>query len=333
MNESCTFSTNKAWDGVLYAFTSTLTIEASEFHDNVASKIGVLYLKNSSVTIETSEFSANKGGVLYLFYCSIKIKASEFHDNIASVAGVIYLNKCSVTIETSEVSANTGSIFQLWYCSIKIKASEFYDNVDSEFGVFYLVNSSMAIEASESHDNTGSSSSLLFSINSNMTIEGSIFYRNRAIELGGVLSFQYCNVTVGNCNFTDNSSPRGAVIFADENTKIQYHNHLLIDKNSGSALIYLSGSEFRGNDSGNFIFSNNNGSLLAINSNVNFSGYIKFVNNQSPKFNKTTDTVQEFEGGAITLFQSNIIFIDGNCRLEHNHAENGGAIHSTESRL
>ena len=33
-----------------------------------------------------------------------------------------------------------------------------------------------------------------------------------------------------------------------------YHNHLLIDKNSGSAPIYLSGSEFKGNDSGNFTF-------------------------------------------------------------------------------
>ncbi|MCG8623852.1 MAG: hypothetical protein MJE68_17905, partial [Proteobacteria bacterium] len=73
-----------------------------------------------------------------------------------------------------------------------------------------------------------------------------------------------------------------------------------------------------GNDSGNFTFSNNNGSLVAINSNVTFRVYTKFMNNQSP--NKTTDTVQE--GGAITLFQSNV-YIDGECSLEHNHAENG----------
>ena len=36
------------------------------------------------------------------------------------------------------------------------------------------------------------------------------------------------------------------------------------------------------------------------------------------------------EGGAITLFQSNI-FLDGACNLEHNHAEKG-AIHSTDSK-
>ena len=93
----------------------------------------------------------------------------------------------------------------------------------------------------------------------------------------------------------------------------------MIDKNSGSAPIYLSGSEFKGNDSGNFTFSNNNGSLVAVNSKVNFSGYTNFVNNQLP--NTTTGTVQEFERGAITLFQSNIFF-DGECKLEHNHAEN-----------
>ena len=63
---------------------------------------------------------------------------------------------------------------------------------------------------------------------------------------------------------------------------------------------------------------------------MNFSGYTNFVNNKSP--NTTTGIVQEFEGGAITLFQSNI-FYDGECKLEHNHAENGGAIHSTESKL
>ena len=34
----------------------------------------------------------------------------------------------------------------------------------------------------------------------------------------------------------------------------------------------------------------------------------------------------------ITLFQSNV-YIDRECSLEHNHAGNGGAIHSTESRL
>ena len=38
------------------------------------------------------------------------------------------------------------------------------------------------------------------------------------------------------------------------------------------------------------------------------------------------------EGGAITLFQSNAFFY-GVCRLECNHAENGGAILSIDSKI
>ena len=113
-------------------------------------------------------------------------------------------------------------------------------------------------------------------------------------------------------------------------TTIQYHNHLLIDGNSADdyAVIYLSQSEFRGNDSGHLTFSNNVGSILMFNSNITFSGFAKFVNNQPSKI--TTDDFKS--GGALALFQSNVFF-DGVCYFEHNHAGNGGAIHSTESKF
>ena len=96
------------------------------------------------------------------------------------------------------------------------------------------------------------------------------------------------------------------------------------------AVIYLSDSEFIGDDSGNVtvIFSNNLGSLVAFNSNITFNGNAIFVNNQPSQ--TVSGDIQE--GGAITLFQSNIFF-DGECNFEHNYAENGGAIHSTESKL
>ena len=61
---------------------------------------------------------------------------------------------------------------------------------------------------------------------------------------------------------------------------------------------------------------------------MNFSGYAEFVNNQPS--HSTTGAFQE--GGAMTLFHSSVFF-DGKCNLECNHAENGGAIHSTDSKL
>ena len=104
------------------------------------------------------------------------------------------------------------------------------------------------------------------------------------------------------------------------------HSFLLVNNNKADryAVIYLSDSEFIGNDSGNVTFSNNLGSLMAFNSDITFTGYVTFVNNTSSQ----TVSGDFQEGGAITLFQSNVFF-DG----VYNHAENGGAIHSAESKL
>ena len=67
---------------------------------------------------------------------------------------------------------------------------------------------------------------------------------------------------------------------------------------------------------------------MAFNSNITLVGQVRFVNNQPPQ--TATGGIQE--GGAITLFQSNA-FLDGVCDLQHNHAKNGGAIYSTESKI
>ena len=147
---------------------------------------------------------------------------------------------------------------------------------------------------------------------------------------GGVLHSTSSTITIGGSIFTINSSPMGAVICSLSGSKIQHHSYLLIDNNwtDRYAVIYLSELELRGHNSANVTLSNNFGSLMAFNNNITFMGYAKLVNNQPQQ--TTTGDFQE--GGAITLFQSNVIF-DGSCRLEHNHAENGGAIHSTEGKL
>ena len=170
------------------------------------------------------------------------------------------------------------------------------------------------------------------SYSSTITIEASEFYDNHATDRGGVLFADLSSIIkIAGNNFTNNASPIGGIIYATSRSIIQHtHSFLLIDNNKADryAVIYLIDSEFIGNDSGNAIFSSNLGSLVAFNSNITFTGYATFMNN------KPSQTVSgDFqEGGAITLFQSNVFF-NGVCNLEHNHAENGGAIHSTESKL
>ena len=74
------FISNSAWrGGVLYSSSSTMTIEASKFNDNIAIEGGgVLYSSSSTITIETSEFhdnSADWGGVLESSSSNITIEA------------------------------------------------------------------------------------------------------------------------------------------------------------------------------------------------------------------------------------------------------------------
>ena len=194
---------------------------------------------------------------------------------------------------------NTASVYGGVLCSNRnviatINASTFNNNIAGrEGGVLWSFNSTVTIEASEIHDNYISSygvGGVLSSINSTITIEASKFDSNSATygsitiiegsefasNSGGVLTSGTSTIAVGDCNFTNNSSlvPQGAVIRAVDDTKIQYHNYLLIDNNSAdsNAVIYLDSSEFRGHYSGNATFSNNLGSLMSFNNNISFSG-------------------------------------------------------------
>ena len=327
--------------GVLYSYSGTVTIEASEFHDNSASYDGgVLDSSRSTITIEASEFHDNSanydGGVLDSSRSTITIEGSEFHDNSASYdGGVLDSSHSTITIEESEFHDNSasydGGVLESSRSTITIEESEFHDNSASyDGGVLDSSRSTITIEASEFHNNIASYGGVLYSSSSTITIKASEFHDNNAIWSGGVLDSDASNITITGSNFTNNVSPIGAIIDATSRSTIQHNSFLLIDSNKAHryALIYISDSEFIGNDSGNATFSSNLGSLMAFNSNITFTGYVTFVNN-TPSQTVSGDTQ---EGGAITLLQSNIFF-SGKCNLKHNHAENGGAIHSTESKI
>ena len=342
MSSNLFVSNSARWEGgALFSSSSTITIEASEFYDNSATSVGgVLYSSSSTITIEASELHDNyggyAGGVLRSYSSTITIEASEFHGHyVIAEGGVILSSSSTITIEASKFHHNGagegGVLLFNSLSTITIEASEFHDNTGWMGGVLLSRFSTITIKASEFYDNfVTSTGGVLFSYNSTITIEASEFHDNNARDSGGVLNSPSCNITITGSNFTNNISPIGAIIYATSRSMIQYNSFLLIDSNKAHryAVIYLSDSVFVENDSGNVTFSRNLGSLVAFNSNITFTGYATFVNN-TPSHNVLDDFQ---EGGAITLFQSNIFF-DGVCNLEHNHAENGGAIHFTDSKL
>ena len=314
------FEDNRAeYGGAIFADNSIVNMNGNVSFINNAARDdgGVLYFNGSVITmINASIFNNNlvgdAGGVLSSFNSNLTIEASEFHNNTAEIGGVLKSINSTITIETSEFDSNSavswGGLLESQGCTIAIEGSKFRNNIARiDFG------------------------GVLSSDHGTLTIETSEFDVNSAATAGGVLFSEGSVITLGDCNFTNNRSPMGAIIYAKFDTKIHYHNYLLIDNNLADdyAVIYLDYSEFRGFNSGNFSFSNNFGSLLGIaNSNITFSGHGEFVNNQPSQ----TTTGALHEGGAITLFLSNVYF-NGECNLKYNHAENGGVIHSTDSKL
>ena len=322
--------------GAIIATNSTIDISQSKFEDSRADYGGAIFAEQNSIINMSSNVLINNianwcGGVLFPYNSTITINASMFQNNVASEGGALLSYHSTIIINASMFQSERG-VLSSYFSTVTIKASMFQNNTADQRGVLSSYYSIIIINASMFQNNTADEGGVLSSDHSNVTIEASKFDSNSAAKIGGVLDSYNSTITMWCSNFTENSSPIGAVIYALGGTKLQYCIYLLIDNNSANdnSVIYLFDSEFTGCDSGNVTISNNLGSLVAFNSIVTFSGYAIFVNNQ-PDPHQTA--MGDFhEGGALTLFQSNVFF-GGKCNLEHNHAENGGAIHSTESKL
>ena len=341
--ETNEFNGNKAVygsGGVMHSLSSTITINASEFDDSRAMFTGggVLYSYGSTITITASKFSKSNattlGGVMYLYGSTITIQDSEFSDNNATTGAILSSFSDTVTVHASifyDNSARNGGVLNTDRSNVTTEACVFRNNNASNGGVLCSDRSIVKINNSEFESNLAISKGVLYSKSSTVEVQMGEFHKNNASLQGGVLYSERSNITFSKSNFTRNSSPVGAVIYATDSSVINYSS-LLLDNNSAEkyALIYLTESEFNGHKSTsrNSTFSHNLGSLVAFNSNITLTGHDKFIHTKPPQ--TTVDTFQE--GGAITLFQSNIFF-SGACILEHNSAENGGAILSTESKM
>ena len=288
---------------------SIINMTHNMFSHNTATQVGggaALCSHRSNITIGTSEFydnSAPLGGGVMTYHSIIIFEASKFHYNSADIGGVVCSVNSTITINASEFHNNrvngSGGVLASSKSVIMIETSIFYDNNAATGGVLETVNNV---------DTTGYNGSTMGSfLSSTIIIEASEFHDNTAILHGGVLQSSNTAISIGNSNFTDNCSPIGALIFAIYGSKIHYKN-LLVDNNSANeyGILYILDSEFKGyHNSKNFVFSNNLGSLVAFNSNVTFVSYAIFVNNQPQR---TINTSDDFQGGALTLFHSNMFF-------------------------
>ena len=354
--KASTFIGNTARLGIFYSHSCSINIETSEFSNNnvtVTYDDGVLTSYSSNITIQGGVFENNLGCILHFDGSIVSINSSKFHNNSVDYYGVVKLSGYSnARIEKSLFEGNNGTAISSDSSTITIKISEFYDNFAIEAAILSTADSNVTIQEITFYNNNGG----IYLTGGNNIIDTSKFKYNP----GTVIFPFYGKVIISTCEFDSNTkffgysvailrSMRSTMTIIDSNftnnevqilqsmtSTIEYHNSLLIVNNSvdlnlgsGYSIIHLANSEFIGHPSGNAIISNNIRSLVAVTSNVTFMGSVRFLNNQ---LSQTTSYSYMQVGGAVTLIQSNAYFY-GSCSFENNHAENGGAILSTDSKL
>ena len=328
---SSTFTNNSAArdGGVMYtSYDSSFNITNSTFTSNSAAHYsGVMYTSyDSSFNITNSTFTSNSAahysGVMYTSYdSSFNITSSTFTNNSAVVGGVMCTFDSSFNITSSTFtnnSADVGGVMGTFDSSFNITSSTFTNNSAArDGGVMYTFDSSFNITSSTFTKNSAAYyGGVMFTSKSSFNITSNTFTNNSAACLGGVMYTFDSSFNITSSTFTNNSAADGGVtrIFASSMNNIV-----------GAIMFTIDSSTHITN--GTFDF--NSGSLYVFNSNLTFSELTKLENCAEPS-NKAAGTREE--GGAITSFQSTVIFT-GVSSLSNNQARHGGAILASESKI
>ena len=353
--DSSNFTYNEAEiAGVIFIQNSSLSITQSNFSYNKVKKSGgVIVSSDSSVSIDKSHFSTNSadyGGVMQTRNGSVyAINNSTFTNNSAYYFGGV-INApyhSSFTITRSSFSDNIvlfhgGVIAVALRASIDITESMFSNNSAYNGGV---------IDVTSSPPN--------YSSHSLINITNSTFTYNHATRWGGVIFVYYessksSSFSIVNNTFTNNDASFGGVLDTYGGSYTLTGN--IISNNTGGVLYNYLGSfnfidskfiaNIGQNHQGilfvfecsikitNCTFDSNFGSLYPFGSNLIIRGDTRFENGVEQASTPTAGPLSNIhnEGGAITSFQSTVIFTE-NCSFLNNQAMDGGAILATESMI
>ena len=348
---SSTFTNNSATysGGVMRTSGGSFTITSSTFTNNSATRYGgVICTFDGSFTITSSTFTNNSatryGGVMCTFGGSFTITSSTFTNNSAtSSGGVMRTSGGSFTITSSTFTNNSATRYGGVICtfdgSFTITSSTFTNNSATRYGgVMCTFGGSFTITSSTFTNNSATYGGVMRTSGGSFTITNSTFTNNSATDEGGVMATLYGSFTITNCTFTNNSATsEGGVIFClaslrpDRESLNIYSSSFYTNKADGyGGIMFTIGCTTHIADSA---FDHNLGSLYIFNNNLTISGCTTFENCAEPS-NKTAteDALTRQEGGAITSFQSTVIFT-GATSLLNNQARRGGAILATESKI
>ena len=350
---SSTFTNNSATTsgGVMDTLRGSFNITSSTFTNNSATSFGgVMYTSDGSFNITSSTFTNNSatsfGGVMATSDGSFNITSSTFTNNSAtSSGGVMDTLRGSFNITSSTFTNNSatsfGGVMATSDGSFNITSSTFTNNSATygDGGVMRTFDGSFNITSSTFTNNSATSfGGVMATSDGSFNITSSTFTNNSATYGdGGVMATSDGSFNITSSTFTNNSATYGGgVIFCiaslpDRELLNIYSSSFYTNKADGyGGIMFTIGCTTHIADSA---FDHNLGSLYIFNSNLTISGCTTFENCAEPS-NKTAteDALTCQEGGAITSFQSTVIFT-GATSLLNNQARCGGAILSTESKI
>lgn len=240
--------TTGGYGGAIYAATTRMTIDNTEFKKNSASSYGAaIYLTGKNEREETLEltvnnstfeenFATSRAGAVYMSGSSrAYFYNTDFKNNSSATGGVFYINGANLEINTSEIlsnkASNDGGVIAL-YASSKALFNNLTvrDNSTDAIGGFaYAEASEISVYNSSFIGNTSVKNSGVAYMNTNSVLNAynTIFKDNHSGANGGALTIYTAGTDsiIHSCTFENNKADNaGGALYISNKSQVAMYN-------------------------------------------------------------------------------------------------------------
>lgn len=196
--------------------------EANNYYDNSY---------GGAIKQSISSSSFDWGSIFNQGSSTIGMKITEciFRNNHAAYGGAIYVDGGGCEISNSVFESNYapnggGGISAVNGVKLTLTDSRFENDkslYDAGGAIYIYNNTNAVIKSTTFNDCFATAGSAIASLNSNATVTGSFFNRNKAGWHGGAVYVMYGTLTVTSSNFYNNTAKDGGAVFANNLTSFE----------------------------------------------------------------------------------------------------------------
>ena len=227
-------------------YYSSLTVRNSLFYNNTGGIAAGLSVQHSRAYIHNVSFVSNSAIQSSCIFVQdmgkVHVSQSTFHGDVigpavyALTGSDLIFQKCVFSNQSSPADSfmeihdsrlimidciidnnrmkMKGGIVQATTSSVTVKRCHFRNN-SGRYGTLFSLSrlSKLTIEDSFLQNNTGSIGGCIYSTDSTIRINYTVFDSNFAVIYGGVIAGERYNTTIQNCHFTNHSAGMGGVLY------------------------------------------------------------------------------------------------------------------------